>query len=233
MNRTLLILAASFCLLSACDMEHEPTGPVETTPVSIDAGGADRANVDLEMGAGEMRVTGGAAKLMEGSVEYNVARLKPEITTSHNGVHTAITVRQPQGSSTFGKIRNDWDFQLNNKVLLDMTVNCGAGQAHLNLGDLLMRRLQVHMGAGQVDLDLTGKPAHDYEVTVNGGVGQATVHLPQGVGIWANAHGGIGSINVTGLEKHGDHWENSLYDKAKVNVRVEVNGGIGEVRLIG
>jgi hypothetical protein len=37
---------------------------------------------------------------------------------------------------------------------------------------------------------------------------------------------------VTGLEKHGDHWENDLYDKAKVNVRIEVNGGIGEIRLM-
>jgi hypothetical protein len=38
---------------------------------------------------------------------------------------------------------------------------------------------------------------------------------------------------VTGLAKNGDHWQNELYDKAKVNVRVEVNGGIGEIRLIG
>jgi predicted membrane protein len=89
------------------------------------------------------------------------------------------------------------------------------------------------MGAGQVQLDLTGTPTHDYEVKINGGVGQANVHLPQNVGIWASAHGGIGSIKVEGLQKDGDHWQNDLYDKSKVNVRVEVNGGIGEIRLIG
>ena len=69
------------------------------------------------------------------------------------------------------------------------------------------------------------------DVKISGGVGQANVELPQDVGIWAEAHGGIGSINISGLNKHGDLWENDLYDKAKVNVRLEVQGGIGEIRI--
>jgi hypothetical protein len=89
------------------------------------------------------------------------------------------------------------------------------------------------MGAGQVDLDLRGHPARDYEVNISGGVGQATVRLPQEVGIRADAHGGIGSINVSGLRKVGDHYENDLYDKTKVNLRLSVAGGIGEIRIIG
>jgi hypothetical protein len=64
-------------------------------------------------------------------------------------------------------------------------------------------------------------------------VGKAIVKLPTGVGIHAEAHGGLGSINVTGLEKHGNSYENDLYDKAKVNVDIKVEGGIGEIRLIG
>jgi hypothetical protein len=88
------------------------------------------------------------------------------------------------------------------------------------------------MGAGQVDLDLRGKPTHDYDVSISGGVGQATVYLPQGVGIWAQAHGGLGSITVTGLDKQDDHWQNNLYDNSKVNVRLKVEGGIGQIRII-
>jgi len=38
---------------------------------------------------------------------------------------------------------------------------------------------------------------------------------------------------VSGLEKRGDHYENDLYDKAKVNLRLKVEGGIGEIRIIG
>jgi predicted membrane protein len=103
----------------------------------------------------------------------------------------------------------------------------------MDLGDLSLRSVTVHMGAGQVDLDLEGHPSRDYDVNISGGVGQATVRLPHDVGIRAEAHGGIGSINVTGLEKKGGAWENDLYDNAKVNVRLKVEGGIGEIRIIG
>lgn len=88
------------------------------------------------------------------------------------------------------------------------------------------------MGAGQVELDLRGQPKRDYDVNVSGGVGQATIHLPQGVGVRADAHGGIGSIDVTGLTKQGDHYENDLYDKAGVNIRLKVEGGVGQINII-
>lgn len=220
-------------LLSSCDFDKVETGPSVSDTVNVDAGDAERANVELNMRAGELKVSGGGNKLLAGTLEYNVSGWKPQVTSTHNGTHATATIRQPDTGTHFGNSRNIWDLQLANKILLDLTVNCGAGQARLDLGNVKLRDLQVHIGVGQVDVDLTGKPQRDYEVTINGGVGQANVHLPSGVGIWAEAKGGIGSINVTGLDKHGDHWENDLYEKAKVNVRIEVKGGIGEIRLIG
>jgi hypothetical protein len=226
-------LVGSLLLFLGCDLEHVETGPLVTEPVNIDSGGADRANIELNMGAGQLKVSGGGDKLLSGSLDYNVPGWKPIITSNVNGVHATVTIRQPDQHGGLGDAKNNWDLQVSNKTLLDLNVNCGAGQSQLDLGNVMLRALQVHYGAGQLDLDLTGKPTHDYEVNIEGGVGQANVHLPQDVGIWASAHGGIGSIKVTGLQKDGDHWENDLYNKAKVNVRIQVSGGIGEIRLIG
>jgi hypothetical protein len=234
-KRGLLLLAVPFfLLLSACVFDHESPGPLLDEPVRIGLGEAERANVELNMGAGEMKVRGGAEKLMEGHFEYKGDRNKPIVTSDTSGTHATVTIRQPEHVGMSGRQRYLWDLELNNKVLLDLALHCGAGHARLDLGDLTLRNLEVHMGAGQVDLDLRGTPTHDYEVDISGGVGQATIHLPeQAVGIRAEAHGGIGSISVTGLEKVGDHWENNLFDNAKVNVRLKVNGGIGEIRIIG
>jgi hypothetical protein len=233
-SRSRILVVITLCLLmSACQYDHmAETGPMHNDPLSIEGGDADRANVELNMGAGELNVRGGAEKLVEGDFEYNVEDWKPIVTSSLNGSHATVTIRQPEGIRVGGNKRYTWNLQLNNSALLDLAVHCGAGQARLDLGSVRLRGIEVHMGAGQVDLDLRGKPTHDYEVTINGGVGQATINLPEGVGIWAEAKGGIGSINVSGLEKRGDHWENDLYDKAKVNVRVQVHGGIGEIRII-
>ncbi|HEY7306293.1 MAG TPA: toast rack family protein [Bryobacteraceae bacterium] len=226
------LAVVSTLILAACEFDTTPTGPLKDEPFSLDRGNVERANIQLNMGAGEMNLRGGTGKLMEGRFEYNVPAWKPQVETSVNGTHATVTIRQPQHFNIRGNKRYVWDLRLNDQVITDLALNCGAGQAQLELGSLTLRDLSVHMGAGQVELDLRGKPTRDYEVNISGGVGQATVHLPDGIGIWAEAHGGLGSITVTGLDKQGDHWQNSLYDNAKVNVRLKVQGGIGEIRII-
>jgi hypothetical protein len=231
----LLSMAVMPCLfvLTGCQFDNGDTGRLHDEPVSIDLGHADHANVELDMGAGEMMLRGGAEKLLEGRFQYSLAGWRPKVQSSTSGSYATITIREPEDVRLHGRRRYLWDLVLNDKVLLDLAMNCGAGRARLQLGDLDLRSVTVHMGAGQVDLDLRGHPTRDYEVNVSGGVGQATIRLPDDVGVRAEAHGGIGSIDVSGLEKRGDHYENSLYDNAKANIRLKVEGGIGEIRIIG
>jgi hypothetical protein len=228
----ILAVAMSCFWLGACGFDETVTGPERNDPISLDAGGAERANVELNMGAGHLIVGGGAQKLVDGHFEYNVDSWKPLVTNSMNGSSATVTIKQPSGTHGGGK-HYVWDLQLNDHLLTDLSVNCGAGQAKLNLGSLMLRSLAVNMGAGQVQIDLRGQPQHDYDAKIDGGVGQTEIRLPQGVGIWVEAHKGIGSLNITGLEKNGDHWENDLYNKAKVTVKLQVNGGIGEIRITG
>jgi N-terminal domain of toast_rack, DUF2154 len=226
---------AFLLLLSSCGPEmHVQTGPLKTDRIHIDRGKAERANIELNIGAGELNVDPGSGSLMAGEFEYNVPEMEPVIHTSNNGLHAALTVRQPShGGFNGGSVKNIWNVHLNPDVLWDIAVNCGAGKAELGLGSLTMRSLQVNIGVGQVDVDLEGTPKRDYDVTISGGIGQAIVHLPKEVGVRADVHGGIGSIDITGLDKQGDHYQNSLYDKSKVNLNLKVDGGIGQIRVIG
>ena len=234
-HQVLLISAVPvLVLLAGCGMEGLKTGPLQEEPLSVDLGNSDHANIELDFGAGQLDLKGGGDNLISGKFEYNSDALKPIVQSSRNGSHAVVTIKQPSSHGGFrGNVKSKWDLQLNNKTLLDLALNCGAGQADLNLGDVALRSLKVQMGAGQVSLDLRGHPTRDYEVEISGGVGQANVHLPEGIGIRADAGGGLGSINVTGLQKVGDHYENSQYDKAKVNLRLKVTGGIGEINIFG
>ncbi len=229
----LVALCLPVLALIACEFDNTPTGPTRNQEFHLDRGNAQRANIELDMGAGEMTVSGGADKLIQGNFEFNIPSWEPKVESSMNGTHAIITIKQPEHAHFGGHNHYRWNLQLNNQVVTDLNLNCGAGQAQLSLGDLDLRQLDVHMGAGQVNLDLRGTPKRDYDVNISGGVGQATVHLPQNVGIWAEAHGGLGSITVTGLEKQDNHWQNRLYDNAKINVHLKVEGGIGEIRIIG
>ena len=83
-----------------------------------------------------------------------------------------------------------------------------------------------------MDLDLRSEHARDFDVRVEGGVGEATVRVPSGLGVIAEARGGIGEINVRGMRKDGGRWVTEAYGKAKTTIRLNVKGGIGQINII-
>ena len=141
-----------------------------------------------------------------------------------------IEVSQAPGAVPHGK--NNWNLRFNDSVGMDLVVKMGAGEAHLNLGSLNLRNVAFDLGAGEVDVDLRGNPKRSYDVKINGGVGQATIHLPKGVGISATAVGGIGEVNVSGLEKRNDRWINPGHENGPVIIRLDVKGGIGQIDVV-
>jgi N-terminal domain of toast_rack, DUF2154 len=214
-------------LLVGCSMEIPGESQTERQAIDLDAG-VESTRVNLEMAAGELKVTGGASRLMEGEFTYNVDRFKPIVE------HSPRELRISQGDiSGFGVgTQSRWDLRLNSAVGLDVVAKLGAGEAELALGDLNLRGLQVGIGAGQVHVDLRGTPKQSYGVRIEGGVGETVVYLPRSAGISATAAGGLGSISVSGLEKRGERWVNAGHESDAVQLTVDVKGGIGEIRLI-
>jgi hypothetical protein len=227
------LLLPNVLLLTGCGPDFGPSGPERTEVRSVELDNSEEVRAELRMGAGELRVRGGAAKLMEAKFVYNRLRLRPEVTY-HNasaGFRGHLLVAEPSGMRSGAK-RYEWDLAFNDDKPLDLEVKCGAGESHLDLGDLSLRRLDVQMGVGELRLDLRGMPKHDYSVFIRGGVGEASVYLPSGVGIEAEAKGGIGGIETPGLEKRDGRYVNDALGHAKTTVRLDIRGGIGSIRLI-
>jgi hypothetical protein len=224
--------AASAAFLLGCG-EHVRVGELRHETSAIELDGAELTRIDLKMGAGELQVAGGAAKLLEGDFTYNVDRWKPIVEHHSTGVRSDIEISQPSNAGVAaGNTEYRWDIRVNDTILVDLIAKLGAGEARMNLGSLKLRNVEMNIGAGEVDMDLRGKPARSYDVRINGGVGQASVYLPNDVGITATAAGGIGSIDVDGLENRNGRWIRSGQESNPVQVRVDVKGGVGEIRLV-
>ncbi len=228
--RTALVAAVTL-VLGGCAFNVENTGPVEHFQKSIDLDKSTMARVELKMGAGELRVDGGSSKLMDADFEYNIPSWRPIVRYEASSFRGELLVEQPGSSHGGHDSKYKWNLRLNDKVPLDVVTHLGAGEAHLNMGTLNLRSVEVHMGVGEVELDLRGKPTRDYNVQIHGGIGQAVVHLPASVGIVANAAGGIGNIDVRGLEKRGGHWINAAHENSPVTIHLDVKGGIGNITL--
>jgi predicted membrane protein len=227
---------AAVLLLSGCIVvgHKETISEMRYDSRSFDKDASKEVHLNLTMGAGDLKVESGSRKLVDADFVYNVPAWRPTVSyTTANSVGE-LTIEQPGHThTTLGNSHYEWDLRVNEEVPLDVTVNFGAGKANLNLGHLALRDVDLNMGVGQLDMDLRGRPKHDYDVRINGGVGQATVHVPSDVGVYAEASGGIGHIEVKGLNKRDGHWENDAYANSPVKIHVNISGGIGEIRLIG
>jgi len=228
--RTALVAAAAIAL-SGCVVNSGFSGPAQHLDKSIDLDKTELARVEIKMGAGELRVEGGSSKLMDAGFDYNAASQKPKVNYKASSFRGELLIEQPTGFHGGSNSTYKWDIHLNDKLPIDFVTHLGAGQATMNLGTMNLRSVEIHMGVGQVELDLRGKPSHDYNVEIHGGIGQAVVHLPSDVGIVADATGGIGDIETHGLEKHNGHWTNSGYGHTPVTIHLDVKGGIGNITI--
>jgi hypothetical protein len=224
------LLAGGLALLAAGACVER--GELVTEHRIVAAGGASSVTVSLKMGAGELRLSGGARELMEARFVHRGRYRAPEVSYDVSGGKGYLAVRQRRsGFINFGSSRNDWDVKLSSAIPADLDIDLGAGKNSLDLRDVDTRSVRIDMGVGELDLDLRGRRDQNMKVTVDGGVGSATIRLPAAVGVRARVSGGIGSVEAAGFAKSGHIYTNEAYGKSPVSIDLSVDAGIGSIRL--
>ena len=234
MKRLVLMLVAAVAVaLFAGACGGQRVGELQRQSQSVDVQQARSVRADLEIGAGELNLTGGADRLMEADFSYNVADWEPEVNYDVSGDRGTLSVRQGEGggANLGGDARNEWDIRFNDEVPTDLSVQMGAGESDLDLDSLTLRGLDLEMGAGRTTIDLTGAYGSDLLARIRGGVGEASVLLPSEVGVRVEAQGGLGQINAEGLRKEGDSYINDAYGDSDVTLDVDIKGGVGQINL--
>lgn len=224
----ILFLAVLFVGFWAC----YPTGEIQEETRTVELGEAESAEIDLDIGAGQLKIYGGARELMEGTFIYNVERWKPRIDYAISGTRGLLRIRQGKVSGVpIGKKQNKWDISLNNDVPLEIRIDFGAGEGKLDLRGLNLESLDIDMGVGSLTVDLADEWKRDLEVSIDGGVGSATVYLPVDVGVRVNVDKGIGSVHARGMIKEGHVYTNDAYGKTDVSIDMDIEAGIGSINL--
>jgi hypothetical protein len=229
---TIRFVVPFFLALAGCAGHVVVHGPLEHESRAIELDKTEMARVEIRMGAGELNVQGGSPRLLDADFTYGNPALKPIVRYTPSSFRGQLTIEQPNVHIALGASRYEWKLRLNDNIPLDVVTHLGAGSAEMNLGSLTLRGVELHMGVGNLDMDLRGNPKRDYDVQIQGGVGNATVRLPTGVGIVASASGGIGNIEARGLEKRNGRWVNRAHSDGGVTIHLEAHGGVGNITLI-
>jgi hypothetical protein len=199
---------------------------------SVDRRDAKTVTAFVESGAGQLDVAGGSNRLLDANFSVSSSRSIPAVDYTVDGGIGQLRVTQSDSSAHFFGEHNEWNLRFSNDVPLDLSVEMGAGQGRLRLRELALTKLHVEMGAGQVDVDLSGDRKNELDADIEGGVGQATVHLPRSVGVLARASGGIGGVSARGFNHDGDDYTNNAYGKTPGSIHLTVQGGVGQITLL-
>ena len=209
-------------------------GELRTESRSVELENARTAQVNLDMGIGELKVTGGADPLMEADFEYNVAEWEPRVDYEVSGGEGNLAVEQGSDSGIdlgADESRNEWEVRLNDNVHTVLDVDTGAGETHLDLDSLDLTRVNLDVGAGTSTVDLTGDYERDVEANIDSGAGEVTVQLPSQVSVRVQADSAAGEVNAGNLQRDGNSYTNEAYGDSEVTLEVRVDMGAGELNL--
>lgn len=233
-----VVMVTAVLILTTGCINQINVGPVQTDEQTIEAGDINSARVNIQMGVGKMEINGGAAGLLDAEFTYNIEEWKPEVDYEISGSEGRLTVQQPDydagsiGIPDTDNVEYEWNLQLNDDIPMDLDINLGVGENDLELSGLTLNSLDIQTGVGETTIDLSGDWANSFDIDIEGGVGQTTVRLPSGVGVRVETQTGIGSINVQNLIRNGDTYTNAAYDDADVVLDITVQGGVGTIDLI-
>jgi hypothetical protein len=193
---------------------------------------AQSVNSSVQSSAGQVTISGGSSHLLEADFSFSDSYATPQVDYNVSSGVGDLTISQDDHGTHFGISHNDWNLRFSNEVPLELKVDMGAGEGRLHLRDVQVTRLTLNMGAGHVDVDLTGDRKKDLDADIEGGVGQATIHLPTKIGVIVHASGGIGTISARDFKHDDDEYTNDAYGKTPVTIRLKVEGGVGEINLL-
>ncbi len=196
--------------------------------------GAKNVEVDLNIGAGRLVLSGGASELLTGGFIYSNKKWKPEINYKVKNSKGVLKIEQPDNGDF--TINDDdkyvWNLKFNNDIPLNFDIELGAGLSEIALSELNLKHFHMVMGVGKTEIDLRGKWKQSTEIYLDGGIGLSQVYIPDNVGVKLEVTKGIGGVDVKNLiKKKNSVYVNKAYENSDVVINIFLKTGIGKIEV--
>jgi hypothetical protein len=197
----------------------------ETETLSVPLEGVSQAEVRIGFGGGELRIgPAPAGLLVAGTFEGGVIR------RDHGPGRIELQPFDP-GSVFWAGRTLDWDVGITGEIPVDLRLDTGANRSNIDLSQLRIRRLELHTGASESHVRLPAGGASS--VRAEAGVAALTLQVPEGVSARINSKMALGTtkVNETRFPRSFDGWASPDWETASDRVEIELQGGLGTIRV--
>ncbi len=180
----------------------------------------ESSDLEIEMGAGKLNISGGADQWVSGEIKYNVSLWDPEIFRTNNGIRISQKTNK-QITIPTDKTINNWDLQLGDHPT-NLEIKAGAYQGELNLSGIPLTKLKISDGASQSNVHFdTLNPVEMTSFQYSTGASQIDI-----LGI-ANAN-----TDLFEFEAGPGSYTLDFSGVLQKDIDVKIDFGLGDVKII-
>lgn len=226
----MLILAGAWMLLGPALYKRDQ----EVTNLDYPLEAVREAVVDVNHGAGTLNISGGAAAghmlqgTFKGGVESRFEKIGSGGSLSLSPSSNIYWVMPP--GFMYEGFR--WDFRLTDEIPLDMRLHTGAGESHVDLSTMRVRKLKLETGASSTVITLPANAGFT-DMDVHAGAASVVLRVPQGVAGRITMKSGLVGTNIdaTRFPYNGSTYETPRYESAANRVQILVEAGVGSIEI--
>jgi len=225
------MFAGGFWLFGVTDMTN-----LETEDFVVEMGDFDQMDLTLEPAVGQLDVdamTGESQNALEAVLSTVIGESVDAHTRENNGVQ-AVSIRAEGMWTGWNTTRSTghpgWEIDLNPALQYDLDVDMGVGQLDLDLTGIDLEELNIEMGIGQTLLRL---PEGDYRALVDAAIGELVVYIPQNHSVRITADTGIAGLDLpAGFTRSGDSYLSPDFEDDSDVLDLFLGQAIGSLRVV-
>ncbi len=204
-------------MLISCDNRRRLTNEGQDhVNLNIEENNIELHEITMNMAAGELNINTGTDRLLTSTFNYPIESWKPQINYERDGGVITTTVKQNiKWNVEDVDGNNEWNLYLDPKVPLIMELELGAGESDIDLSGASIKTFKIETGAGESNIDLSN--TNVAEIDLKTGIGEIKLDLTgkRTVNNRTVINGGIGQLTI--------------YVPQEIGVRARISGILGEV----
>lgn len=214
-------------------------GNLTTYNLNVPSTNAKAVSVEVDFGSGELHIDGAtnSETLASGSLDYYANRKPPVADLNDDADRADLTINSPSDSAFnfdwFGQSQTPrWLIHLSPRVPISLNADLGTGNSTLDLSALNLTDLDINSGTGNTTVTFP-KPQTEIHASIDGGVGNLHLSIPDGTAARISIDTGIGNVTTDPrFTKQGeDTYETANYATSTNKLDLKIDAGVGNVEI--
>ena len=192
-----------------------------------------KANFNLEGGAGSFTMEGNTSKLFEANTRSNLVGFLSNTSVNKLDNSATVNLKMEEGNVKInnGEVSNEAKIQLNDKPVWTIDLGIGAGKGDFDFSNYKVEKLKVSTGVADMSIRL-GDKLTNANVDIEAGVASITLEVPNSVGCEMHMDGAFNSKSFDGLEKISSGlYRSNGFDQSAKKIVINYEGGLTSFKI--